>query len=80
MKYNRITTIHNNDTNEYFFSTDHCQPNLPNNLVPVTATLPYYIKPREGFETGILETKEDYKRFQDLYLTEIPNPDSNYQA
>jgi len=76
----RISIIQNVDTNEYFFTKDHCQP-MPygSSWVPTTFTLPYSISPREGFESGIIENQKDIKRFLNTYNKEIENPNASYK-
>ncbi len=56
---------------KYFFSTDHCQPNLGDDWVPVT----HYNKTREQ-----VKEQEDKWPVEGRTSTEIPNPDKNYQA
>ena len=81
-----IVTISNVDTNEYFFTTDHCQQSyskvsLSSKWVPRTTYLPYTIAARKGFENGVIDSKEEFIRFQSMYDgKEIPNPDPIYQA
>jgi hypothetical protein len=76
-----VIVIDNVKTNEYFFTKDHCQPTVGENLVPVTYYMPYHIKPRPGFESGIIENKEGMKRyFEHCGQKEILNPDPIFQA
>lgn len=74
--------IHQNvNTGEYYFSIDHCQPNINKDFVPITFYLPYHIKSRPGFESGIINNKQDMKRFLELNGDkEILNPIPEYQA
>ncbi len=71
-----ITTIHkilDEDFNEeYFFSTNHCQPNLEPNWVPVTR----YNTTREDTKR-MIERKNDTTN---AFSREIPNPNQSYQA
>lgn len=76
-----VIILDNIDTREFFFTTDHCQPVDNKNYVPVTFYLPYHIVPREHFETGILNTQKDIKRFlEHCGSKEIANPNKEYQA
>jgi len=76
-----IITISNVDTDEYFFTTDHCQKhNLGNSWVPCTTTIPITVAVREALPTGIVNNKEDYKKVFDTHMREIPNPQPEYQA
>ena len=60
----QIVTISNVNTDEFFFSTDHCQPhNLGECWISCSIRLPMWIVPRENFEDGWIRTKEDYLRF-----------------
>lgn len=87
---NQIIIICNVDTNEYFFTTDHCQPhNLGEQWVSTTNTLPMQVTPRESLPSGIITNKEEYKLifcrrvpYSDIveYYKEISNPDPKYQA
>jgi len=70
-----IITIHkaSEDFNdEFFFSTDHCQPNLPDNYVPVT----HYNTTREE----VLDRNINHYPVVGCKSIEIPNPDPKYQA
>lgn len=76
-----IIIVSNVKTNEYFFTKDHCQPTVGEDLVPVTFYMPYHIKPRPGFESGIILDREGMKRyFASNGDIEIPNPDPVFQA
>jgi hypothetical protein len=75
-----ITTIVNVETNEYFFSTDHCQDMEDENWVPVSWGMPGHIVPREGFEDGLIKNYDDYRRYKKACgYTEIKNPNPKYQ-
>jgi hypothetical protein len=54
------------ETERFFFSTSHIQPNLDDEWVPIT----FYS----------CETKEELKKIYYLSATEIPNPDPKYQG
>jgi hypothetical protein len=78
---NQVTVHQNYKTGTFFFSTDHCQRVADENFVSITTTVPYYITPREGFESGMLSNRDDLKRFlEECGYREIPNPDPAYQA
>jgi uncharacterized membrane protein YcgQ (UPF0703/DUF1980 family) len=55
---------------EYFFSKDANQPNLPDSWVPVQHRIP----------NTFYKTKEEIVNRFLKDCTEIPNPDSAYQA
>lgn len=80
MSKQTIITIGNYQKKQFFFSIDHYQAGLSNNWVPVTAQLPFEVKPREALPTGIITNKEEYKKVFYLDYKEIPNPDPKYQA
>lgn len=64
----------------HFYSTKHGfaytdikdQRLLPDNFVPCTTTIPYKIAPREGFESGYLDTAADMMRFDTHCNPESP--------
>ncbi len=81
-----ITILQNVSTDEYFFSTDHCQQSkskikISDQFVPETIYIPLSIAPRKGFESGTIETKKDFIKFQEMYNYKlIQNPDPKFQA
>ena len=77
---NRIVIIRNVETDEWFFSTNHCQSGLSSNWVPCTMTSPYNITPREGFEEGILKSLNDFRRFENIDGSEIDNPNPEFKV
>lgn len=58
---------------EYFFSTDHCQPNLDGNE---WVSCSHYNTSREE----IKDQNENHYPILGASSVEIPNPDPNYQA
>lgn len=69
-----IITFHRCDEDfneEYFFSTDHCQPNLGNDWIPVSR----YNTTRE-----IVKEREKKYPIKRCISVEIPNPNPKYQA
>ena len=76
-----VITVDNVETGEFFFSTEHSDQGLGDKWVPVTHYLPQEVKPRPGFESGIIKDREDLREFNELCgEKEIPNPDPNKQA
>ena len=81
-----IITISNLDKNQFFFTTDHCQPhNLGSSWVSCTSTLPMVVTPRKSLPTGIITNKAEYKKvmcngFGGEPMEDIPNPQPEYQA
>lgn len=83
-----IITIQNVETEQYFFTTNHCQEHgLGSNWVPCTyGPLPGYVTPRKELPSGIINNKEDYKLvFGQRYFIngpaeEIPNPQPEFQG
>lgn len=85
---NKIITISNINTNEYFFTTDHCQKhNLGSDWVPCTFTIPMTCSPRKGLESGVINTLEEWRIVfggKSCVIgspdnKEIPNPDPAFQ-
>jgi len=77
----------NNNTNEYFLTTDHlqiCQPNhgeiQGEGWVACTHYYPTYVVPRSEFPDGHLKTAEDVLKLYYGDCKEIPNPDPCFQA
>ena len=64
MQLQRITTIsmYTESGETWFFTDDHCfgVNLLPSSFVPCSASLPMKITPREGFESGVIDTLEKY--------------------
>lgn len=76
-----IITISNLNTMEFFFTTNHCQKHaLSNDWVSCTTDLPMSVVPRESLPSGIITNKEEYLKVFERGLTEIPNPQPEYQA
>lgn len=80
----RVITIHNANTEEWFFSTDHCQGCYKdagfsgNEWVPCTSTLPLKIVPRKGLESGLV------RNYHDMIILQgedkrIKNPNPKYE-
>lgn len=78
-KFNEIVIIFNVETNEFFFTTDHCQETT-NEWVPVTYYLPINVKERKELPTGIVKTKEDLVNIFCSDLEEIKNPNKILQG
>lgn len=81
MEKTAIVIHHNVKTNEYFFSTNHCQHLDDPNWVPATYYLPMKIEPREGFEDGLVKNFADMERYQNqspYNNKEIVNPNPEY--
>mgnify|MGYP003408655709 FL=1 len=57
-----IRTVSNSEYKVYCYTNKHGfgWPILPNNFVPVSSYLPQEVVPREGLETGIVSTEEEY--------------------
>lgn len=74
-----ITIIENVNTDEYFFTTDHCQKMNDPDWIPTTFYLPMKVAPRKGLEDGMIKDKDGIRILESL-IKEIPNPDKNLQA
>jgi len=84
-KLRQLTVIEDVVTNEYFFSTDHCQDikdgkKEHENWVSISFNMPHKVTARPGVEGGIVRDKETLKRVYFIHSREIPNPDPSYQA
>ena len=82
MRHNEFITLHNMDTKEFFFSTDHCQ-RLNSELtqdhwVPCTSSLPMFVAPRPGIEDGMIRSIRDYVNLFYRDDTLIMNPDPKF--
>jgi hypothetical protein len=84
--FREITEISNVETGEWFFSTDHCQTvkdktiSYSESLVPCSIFLPFHITPREGFESGIINSYDEYRKFlESCGHKEIRNPNPLFQ-
>ena len=83
-KVKEIIVYTNVLTDEFFFTTDHCQKVREdgkihgNQWVPATYTLPRHVKPRKGCESGIVETVEEWMVVHGPKEKEIPNPNEKY--
>lgn len=76
----RVTTIRIRSRKEYFFTTDHCQMvGRTDEYTACTYSIPLRISPREGVEDGHVKNIEQLKEAFYYDMTEIPNPDPNYQ-
>jgi hypothetical protein len=82
-----IITISNLEKNQFFFSTDHCQPHgLNEQWVSCTyGPLPGHVAPRESLPSGLITNKEEYLKVFEYGLDnkpmeEIPNPQVEYQG
>lgn len=75
-----IITFSNLETREYFFSTDYCQEHgMGDNFVSCAYRIPNYVKPRESRPSGLINSIQDYIDVFLFDLTEIPNPDPQFQ-
>jgi hypothetical protein len=72
--------IHSNlNTNQFFFSTDHCQRfEGDRDWVPVSAYLPMYVVLRPCVPNGMVDTIEKFIAVFHDDETEIANPDIRY--
>lgn len=74
-KMNSFSYVVNSNLHQLFIVPCHTNGGLDSSWVPVSVDLPMFIKPRKGFENGIIETKEDYfKVFHpDEKIIEMPS-------
>jgi ribA/ribD-fused uncharacterized protein len=77
---NEIVALHCSDPNTYFLSIDHCQrlgsKVQLHNFCPITYYLPYKVRPRAGFESGVVNNLEDFRLYMKVCkCVEIENPD-----
>lgn len=71
-------------TDEYFFTTDHCQSvqeggNVPEHFVSCTAQLPMKVVPRPSLPDGLITNLKEYLMIFHDGEKEIPNPNPKYQ-
>lgn len=77
---NRIITIQNVDTNEFFFTTDHCQDHgFGPKWVKCIYNIPMSVAPRKSLLSGVIKSVDDLVKVFYSNDKEINNPDSNYQ-
>lgn len=81
--HTKTLVVHSNQEEEYFFSTDHCQPNTPKGFVPTSFRLPVQVTERAGVENGLIDTFEKFKivhlsGWGDKKAKEISNPNTEY--
>lgn len=87
-----LITFTNIDTNEYFFSTDHCQQWRcqelydhksviadNDNWVPCTSRIPLWVVPRSELPNGWITNLEDYVNIFHNDGKIIRNPDKEFQ-
>ena len=86
-KRNELINYSNAINGDFFLTTDHCQAEREDGMisgegwVPCTYTLPFYVKPRKGYEKNAIESKQDYILFQkSCKRKHIQNPNPKYQG
>lgn len=77
--YNQVVIHSSSERKEYFFSTKHCQPNIPEGFVRCTIYFPHCVVARPEFPTGVIASVEDIVRLYYSDSKEIPNPNLLYQ-
>ena len=76
----RIITISSELKEQFFFTNDHCQKHpLGSDWVSCTTRIPMVVTPRVGCEDGIIKDKATYMAVYCKDMTEIPNPQPEYQ-
>lgn len=73
-----VIMFQNAEREEYYFSTDHCQPHEPG-FIPSTTCLPLHVVKRLSLPSGVVTTVEDLLNVFHRGEREIPNPDPRYQ-
>ncbi len=81
----RVIVHVSHKAHQYFFSTHHGQESLAPDTYPhgdwtaVSIPIPSYVVHRPSLPSGIIESREDVVTVYYSTMTEIPNPDPDYQ-